>query len=181
MFVVFALAACGGASPSSAPAPSLAPAASSAPAVVSGASVPGGAAQPAAPDVNALLQTLAQAAQLGGTFKVTETDLKLSGVETENIIEFAGAESQLSAENGGIVVVIRAKEGTTATVAGQMEAFRDSRLGNPDYVEFETARGNTAAARIEVFGDMVVYAVSAAGHEGGWDALDAAIAAAFAG
>lgn len=181
------LAACGGDAGSSQPADSgtpAPPASESQPAAVS-SSEAGPASSNVAPvdspyDVNALLATLGEAANLGTTIKVAEMDLKLGGVDPENFVEFAGAESQLSSENGGIVIIIHAKEGAASTVATQLEAYKASRMGNSDYAEFENARTNTEGARIQTFGNYVVYAVSATGHEGGWDALDAAIASAFA-
>ena len=179
--LLLCLAACGG-SPSSAA--TSAPEAASSVAAVSTA--PSVAQSTSAPldasllDMDATLAELATAANLGGTIKVSEIDLKAGGVDVSNIEAFAGAESQLSAQNGGIVLIIKAVSGTGETVAADLESFRDFRLGNADYEEFEDARTNTTEARIEVFGDYVVYAVSATGIEGGWDVLDTAIAAAFA-
>lgn len=150
--------------------------------VNSQATLPPSTPQSTTPAANTadIAANLVVAANLGNTFNVTETDLSLSGVSVENIVEFTGLESQLSSENGGIVIVIYAQDGAAETLATQMEAFRDARMGNADYEEFANARANTAEARIKVFGNYVVYAASATGHEGGWDALDAAIDEAFA-
>lgn len=179
-------AACGGAAssavPSSVPAKSAvaSPAASAvaqnsaAPAALSAA-----ASTPNGKDLAKTVAALAEGAQLGGTIKISEIDLKAGGVNTDNIEAFDGAESQLSAQNGGIVIVIKAKPGTAQTIATEMAAYREYRLGNTDYAEFEDARTNTEDARISVFEDYVVYAVSATGLDGGWAALDAAILSAF--
>ncbi len=141
----------------------------------------GTAPGPDAIDLDALAVTLAEAAGLGETIPYPDDiDLRAGGMNLDNIAAYAGLTAKTSSQNGGIVVVVQAAAGTASSVAADFEAYRDASLGNTDYTEFETARTNTQNARIEVFGDVVVYAVSATGHEGGWDALDAAIAAAFA-
>lgn len=173
------LAACGGSSSSSVPA-SSSQAVSSAPSqAVSSGSVGAGSSAAALYDVNDLAATLAEAATLGNTISMIELDLKAGGMDVVNIAEFAGLKAQNSAENGGIVIVIRAVAGAAETVKGELEGFKQASMGNEDYTEFETARDNTAEARIQVNGDYVVYAVSATGHEGGWPQLDDALASLF--
>lgn len=130
-------------------------------------------------DLPATAEALAQAANLGVTIKLIEIDLSAGGIDTANIEEFAGLQSQNVAENGGVVILVRAKDGKAEEVATQLEAYRDFQTGNEDYAEFETARTNIKDARIKVFGNYVLYAVSATGHEGGWDQLDKAIDEAF--
>ncbi len=154
--------------------------ASSAAAQSSADSAAGSSTAPAMYDVSTLLETFSAAANLGATIEVRQLDLELSGVDVANFVAMAGAEAQTSAETGGVVLVIQATPGAGETVADELLAYRDARMGNEDYAEFETARTNTEQVRIEVFGDYVIYAVSATGHEGGWQQLDDAIAAAFA-
>lgn len=128
-------------------------------------------------DVEALLPGLVEAAGLGGTIKVETIDLGFGGVDTDNIVALAGAESQTSSQNGGIVLVIQTQPGKADTVAQDLEAYKQSRLGNEDYAEFAQARENTGNARIVKNGDYVIYAVSATGD---WTALDDALANVFA-
>lgn len=181
--ILLCLSACGGgAGSTSVPAVSSAAPATSAPtapAPSAPASTPA-ASVPATRDLAATVANLAAAANLGNTIAVSQIDLKAGGVNMDNVEAFDGAESQLSAQNGGIVIVIKAVAGTAQTVAEEMGGYRDYRLGNADYEEFEDARTNTMDARITVFGDYVVYAVSATGLEGGWAQLDDAIVAEFA-
>lgn len=180
-FAAIALTACGKAAsqPASSAPSSIAPASSA-----SASSAASGAASSKTEgslDVAATAQTLAEAANLGVTIKMVDIDLVAGGVDTANVEEFAGLQSQNVAENGGMVIVIRAKAGTAATVASQLEGYRDFQTGNEDYAEFEAARTNIKDARIQTFGDYVVYAVSATGQDGGWATLDTAITDAFAG
>lgn len=141
----------------------------------------GDGSEASAPAVNAeglqaMLDTVADAAGLGGTIAVDERDLKFGGVNTDDIEAAKGAQAQTSAENGGIAIVVLAKSGRADAVKADFETYRDNSAGNEDYAEFETARENTKQARIVVNGDYVVYAVSATGD---WDALDTAIAGLF--
>ncbi len=190
---VLMMSACGGGASSSAQASSAAqPAASAAssseaPASSTAASVPASAATSAASeagaqpyDVNELLATLSTAAELGTTVPMEELDLKAGGIDVEMIASFAGAMSQNVAQNGGVVIVIQAKEGMANDLLAQLEAYKQSSVGNPDYTEFENARANTEGARMSVSGDYVIYAVSGAAHENGWAMLDDAIAGLFA-
>lgn len=185
VFTLFSLAGCSSDSSSSTPSSSPPPASSSS--APSSTSVPPSSqstpssAPTGGHDVAQLASTLAEAAGLGSTIPVRQLDLELAGMNAENFAAFAGAEAQTSAQNGGIVVVIQAQPGTADAVAQELAAFRDSRMGNEDYAEFEDARANTENARIQVHGDYVVYAVSAIGQQdGGWAQLDEAITAAFA-
>ncbi len=176
------LAGCSGGSSGSATVSSV-----SAPLLSSSASVPapstavssGAAASslPAGGGLDATLTALSEAAGLGSTIKVSEIDLKANGLDTANVVAFAGAESQLSSENGGIVLVFQMQPGATADMVSALGAYRDARAGDDRYAEFATARENTKGARIVEKGDLVIYAVSATGQEGGYDGLDAAIAA----
>lgn len=98
-----------------------------------------------------------------------------SHISMDNIVAWAGAESQLASENGGIVIVVQAKPGTADTFVTAFEQFRDAKSSDDRYAEYATAIANTKEARIVTNGDYVVYAVSATGQEGGYDALDAAL------
>ncbi len=144
-------------------------------------SVASASAAPAAHDVKQLLATLSEAASLGGTISMSELDLTATGhISKDNIVAWAGAESQLASENGGIVIVIQAKPGTAESFVSQFEEFRDAKASDDRYAEYATAIANTKEARIVVKGDYVVYAVSATGQDGGFAALDSAIETAFA-
>lgn len=181
--LIASLAACGKtASPSSSAAPSSVAAPSTAQSSSVSESTPASSAPaqtdaPAAEELDAKVQALADAAGLGDSIKVMDIDLKAGNVNTDNIAAFAGKESKMSAQNGGIVIVLYAVDGTAETLAADMENFRQFRMGNGDYEEFEQARTNTENGRIKVMGNYVVYAVSATGD---WDALDAAIDSQFA-
>lgn len=187
MLAAATFAACGGtassssaaSAPSSAPVSQPAAASSEAPAP---SSAPSEAASEPADDnivnVGAILEPVVEAAGLGGTIDVTELDLTAGGIDTANILNFIGAESQLAVENGGIVLVFQVSPGTADGLVSQLEAFRDTRASDDRYAEFEQARTNTSQARIVAKDDVVVYAVSALGADG-LDALDAAIDAAL--
>ncbi len=171
------LSACGGTTSSSQPVSSSAPsmAASSVSMPAQSSSAPASVSGPGALD--GTLATLSEAAALGDAIAVSEIDLKANGLDTANVVAFAGAESRMSSENGGIVMVFQMQPGTTADMVTALGAYRDARAGDDRYAEFATARENTAGARIVEKGDLVIYAVSATGQDGGYDALDAAIAA----
>lgn len=126
-------------------------------------------------EVDALYTTFAEVANLGDTIDVTELDLRTGGLWVENIEAFKGGEVKNAGDNGGIVVVAKAAPGKAAQLATEFEAFRDSRI-NDAYAEFATAMENTRNARIATKGDLVIYAVSATGHEGGYNTLDSALA-----
>ncbi len=174
------LSACSGSSssqpvssaPSSKAGSSPAAPASSSAAPASSSAAPAGAAA-----LDTTLASLSEAAGLGDTIAVSEIDLKANGLDTANVAAFAGAESRLSSENGGIVMVFQMQPGTSADMVTALGAYRDARAGDDRYAEFATARENTAGARIVEKGDLVIYAVSATGQNGGYDALDAALAA----
>lgn len=176
--LALSLAACGGAASSSqaasAPA-SQTPASEAAPASVAASSTP--ASTTDAVDLDAALAAMVEAAELGNTINVSEIDLKAGGVNVDNVDSFVGAQSQLAAQNGGIVIIVKAVSGTGADIAADMESFRQASLGNADYEEFEDARNNTEAGIIKAYGDYVVYAVSATGNA---DAVTAAADAQFA-
>lgn len=178
---VLSLAACGGSESSSQAAPaSVAPASEATPASEAASGAESTAeSTPAAADVDldAALASMVEAAELGGTITVSEIDLKAGGVDVENVESFVGAQSQLAAQNGGIVIIIKAAAGTGETVASDMESFRQYSLGNADYEEFEDARNNTESGIIKTYGDYVVYAVSATGNV---DAVTTAADAQFA-
>ena len=178
--VAFVLAGCAQTVPSSSSTSSVAP--SSVPSSAITSSVAQSTVSTAAPyDVDELLKQLSEAASLGGTISMTELDLTASGlISKDNIVAWAGAESQLASENGGIVIVIQAKPGTAETFVSQFEAFRDAKASDDRYAEYAIAIANTKEARIIVNGDYVVYAVSATGQDSGFAALDTAIEAAFA-
>lgn len=125
-------------------------------------------------DVEGMLDTLVEAAGLGGTIDVSELDLKASGISVDKIVEWAGAESKTSSENGGFVLVLAVEPGTASDIAAELEAFRDARASDDRYAEFEVARENTSQARIVKDGDCVIYAVSATGSEG-YKAIDDAV------
>lgn len=176
LLVAMALTACGGGDDSSSSQPaSSTPASSSAPA--SGSQSGSGCASDV--DVQGMLDTLVEAGGLGGTIDVSELDLKASGISVDKIIDWAGAESKTSSENGGIVLVLVTEPGAAADIVTELEAFRDARANDDRYAEFEVARENTSQARIVDEGDCVIYAVSATGAEG-YTALDKAISDLFA-
>lgn len=178
------LVACGGGDSSTAP--------SEAPSAPESVSAPEPASEPETSDsvdagaeaspeaVNAIYDKLVEAANLGTTIPMAEIDLKAGGINVDNVATFAGAESQTYSDNGGIVIVIQAQPGAAATVASELEAFKESRMDDR-YAEFATQLANTKEGRIVTEGDYVVFAVSATGQDGGWDALDAAISEALAG
>lgn len=129
-------------------------------------------------DIDALMASLTEAAGLGGTIEVSELDLQASGIDTSNIVNWAGEESKMSSENGGIVMVFQAKAGSASDLAAQLEAYRDARASDDRYAEFAEAIEHTRDARIVEEGDYVVYAVSATGTDG-YATLDTTIAEAF--
>ncbi len=162
---------------------SLTPASSSAP--VSTASVSAPAASSAitessssatSGEVEAMLATLSEAAGVTDGIALSEIDLQANGLDTTNVLVFAGTESRLSSENGGIVMVFQVEAGSEAATVTALEAYRDLRASDDRYAEFATARENTAQARIGSVDDYVYYAVSSTGESGGYDTLDAAIA-----
>ena len=165
-------AACSGGDGASSSAPQSA--SESSVVATSDSSLPVGPADSAG--VEEILLTLSEAANLGGTITVSEIDLTANGLDTANVVAFAGAESKLSSENGGIVMVFEMQPGTTADMVAALEAYRDARAADDRYAEFAIARDNTADARIVEKGDVVIYAVSATGNEGGYESLDEAIA-----
>lgn len=172
------LAACGG-NGNSAAAPSAPPANSAA---ASGAVAPGSAGQSAATAENleALLPGLVEAANLGAdpTPLTDPRDFSIQfGVAEEDVLAFTGAQSKLLYQTGAEVVLVQAQPGRAADVKTAFESYRDRIVSDDRYADNEDARTNVSNARIQMFGDVVVYAVSATGE---WDALDAAIAAAFA-
>lgn len=175
LFATLMLAACGGDSSSQAPA-SIPPAqASSSAASVAEPATSEPAASPY--DVNALLAALIPAAGMDSTIEMSELELKAGGITTDNVESFAGAESP-TYDDGGIVLVIQAKPGQAAAVKAELEAMKDLRADDR-YAEFAVRLANTKDARIVENGDYLIFAVSAKGQDGGWDALDTAIAAAF--
>jgi hypothetical protein len=170
---VLALAACGG--------DGITVAATSAP-PDAGAPVTPSASTPDSPpaaegefDVEALAGILADVAGLGDNrIKSMELDLKAGGVDLADVAAFAGYESQTYSDNGGLVLVVQAVPGAADAVARGLESFKTSRMDDR-YAEFATQLENTANARIRTSGDLVVLAVSATGHDGGWEQLDAAL------
>lgn len=188
------LAACGGGTSSSTPvssAPSSVAASQPAsepeaavpsePASEAAASEAASTAAPAADavDTAALLAPIQQAAGITDTIEVTDLDLRAGGIDTANLLGFAGVESTTSSQDAGIVIVAQAAPGTASDLVASFEKFRDSRLDDR-YAEFADAMARTQEARIVTGGaggDIVVYAVTA---NGDWDALDAAIQAAVA-
>ncbi len=126
-------------------------------------------------ETETILATLNEAAGLGDSITVSEIDLQANGLDTSNVLAFSGAESRLSSENGGIVMVFQVQPGSEAAMVSALEAYRDLRASDDRYAEFATARDNTANARIGSVGEYVYYAVSATGDSGGYDALDIAI------
>lgn len=162
------LAGCNGADSSSSAPSSSTPVSSSAPASSSGST-----SGTSDYDVNGMLETLVDASSLGGTIDVSELDLKASGISVDKLVDWAGAESKTSAENGGFVLVLVTEPGATADIVSELEAFRDARAGDDRYAEFETARENTAKARIVEDGDCVIYAVATSAD--GFTAVDTAI------
>lgn len=177
VFAALAFAACG----SSSSASSALPAASSS---LAASSLPASSASAAGQyDVGALLAPLTEAAGLGATIELDITELTASGdISADNIAAMAGAKSVMYAENGGMVAVIEATPGTADTVKAGLEKYRDGLLAQgEDYKsDFPLAYANMQEARIVVNGDCVIFATSANGTEGGYDALDTALAAAFA-
>ncbi|MDL2252871.1 hypothetical protein LJC49_02195 [Ruminococcaceae bacterium OttesenSCG-928-I18] len=172
-------AACGGSSSSVVSSPSSesqAAVSSGAPAGVPSETSGDPVAPDSGTDLEGMLASLSEAAGLGGTIAVSEVDLSANGLNVDNVVAFAGAESKLSSENGGIVMVFEVQPGTAAEMVSNLEAYRDTRASDDRYAEFETARANTADARIVEKGDIVIYAVSATGQDGGYAALDEAIA-----
>lgn len=166
------LAACGGdASSAAAPVSSSAPA-SAVQSTPASSAAPGSNPVDANIDLDALVADLAEGAALGTTIGMIELDLKAAGVNTDNVVRFAGLQSQTVVENGGTVILIEATDGKAADVQAEMEGYRDMALGNEDYAEFAAARDNIAEARIQTQGNFVLYAVSATGD---WDTLDATI------
>lgn len=129
-------------------------------------------------DLGKVMASLTAAAGLGSTIEVSELDLKASGIDTNNVVNWAGKESKMSAENGGIVMVFQMQPGTTADLADQLKVFRDARASDDRYAEFAEAIAHTKDARIVTEGNYVVYAVSATGEEG-YAAVDVAIVEAF--
>lgn len=123
-------------------------------------------------DLSGLLAELVTAAELGTTIEISEIDLKAGGLPTDDIVAFAGAESNLAAENGGTVMIFQVASGTEQAMIEALSAWRDTRAGDDRYAEFETAREHTGGARIVNKDGVIVYAVSASGN---WDALDAAL------
>lgn len=167
------LAGCGGDKSSSASSP--APASSASVSQPASSQPDGSSTASSGHDVDAILGTLSEAAGLGGTIELGELDLKANGINVDDIEEWAGAESKLSSENGGIVIVFVTKPGTSKDLVSALSAMRDTRATDDRYAEFETARENTKDARIVTIGDnLVVYAVSATGADG-YGALDEAI------
>ncbi len=135
------------------------------------------ASSPQEHDLEAVVSSLSDAASLGDTIDVMEIDLTSAGVDADNIVNFAGAESKLSTENGGIVIVIEAKAGTGAQIAQDLEVFKETKAQDDRYAEFEQARLNTQNARIETKDDLVLYVVDASGTDDGLAQVDSAIAA----
>ena len=137
---------------------------------------------PLAYDVNELLLLVVDAANLGDTIEMTITDLTYSGdVSADDIVAVAGRQSTQYVENGGQVAVIQTVAGRGEAVKSQLENFRDKLLSENNYrSDFPDAYDNFSDIRIAVSGDFIIFASSATGTDGGYDALDAAIAAAFA-
>lgn len=179
--LALALTACSEAPASSSSAPASSSVAQAAP--VSESAAPETSAPPAPGiDLEALLPALSEAAGLGGTIPVSgELYLTSSGIDVANIVAYTGVESQLAAENGGIVLVFETAPGGADALKTQLESFRDAKVADDRYAEFEQARTNTGQARIQSKDDLVIYAVDASGTPEGQAALDAAIAAALGG
>ncbi len=161
---MLALAACGGA-PSSAPASGASPlAAASTPA---SQSTPAAASTPATVDLDAALASMVEAAELGNTIEVSDIDLMAAGVNTDNVLAFAGAQSQLVAQNGGQVIIIQAVPGMAEMVETELNTYREALIANDDYAEFEEARNNIENASMVVTypeTGIVVWAVAANGN-----------------
>lgn len=130
-------------------------------------------------DIETMVKSLTDAAGLGTTISMSDIDLKAIGINMDDVVAWAGVQSQLVAQNGGTVIVIQAKPGTADTMKATLEKYRDLLASDDRYQEYAEALENISNARIVVNGDCVVYAVSALGQEGGFDTLDTAIAALF--
>lgn len=171
--LAFALSACSGDDSSSS---SSAPSSSTPPASFQSGSVD--ASGSSEYDVADMLDTLVEAAALGGTIEVSELDLTANGISVDNLVEWAGAEAKTSSENGGYVLVLVTKPGSAADVIEELEALRDARANDDRYAEFEAARENTKQARIMEEGDCVIYAVATGAD--GFTAVDTSIKDLFA-
>lgn len=162
-------------------APASRPVASvSAPASTSGGVAP--SSEISAGNVQPMLGSLVTAAKLNGTVEFTQNDLLgQSEVAEADIVSVAGAQSKTYQEDGGIVIVVQTAPGRAEDVKNALTAFRDSILAvNANYAtEFPNAYNNLKDARFASEGDYVVMASSAAGHEGGYADLDAALETVF--
>lgn len=171
LYLTILLAGCGGSASSQA---SSQAAASSSLASSAGTQFPASSEAQSKYDLASMVVTLSEAAQLGTTIELTELDLTAGGINMDNIAAWAGADSQLVVNNGGTVIVIQAQEGKADAVVKDLEAFKTSRMDDR-YADFAEALANTKEARILSQGDIVIYAVSAAGSQGGYADLDAAL------
>ena len=143
LYLSLVLAGCGGSATSatSQSAPSEA-ASSSLSKTSSGSSAPSVTETESSLDLDTMLSSLTEAAQLGGTIDMADLDLTAGGVNLDNIAAWKGAESQLAVDNGGIVIVIQTKQGKADTVAQELEAFKASRMDDR-YADFAGALANT--------------------------------------
>lgn len=133
-------------------------------------------------DVNELLAPLAEAANLGDTIDMILLDITANGINSEDIVSFAGVQSVNYPENGGTVIVVQTVPGAADRVATGFAGYRDGVLSQAENykADYPIAYENMTNARIVQNGDYVIFAVSATGNDGGYDTLDAALEAAFA-
>lgn len=166
LLLLVVLAGCGGGNNSS-----------SSPAAPSGgASV---SIEEGAHNVAALADTFAQAAGLENTIDLSLTDLTASGdVNAANILEMVGYQSVSYADDGGMVVVVRAQAGSAETVYTELQAYLAALINQgEDYQsDYPEAYEHMTNARFTTNGDYVVMLVSATGD---YDALDEAFATTF--
>lgn len=179
---VVLFAACGGdTSSTSAPATSSPATSVASPAQESSSASEAGS--DASAEVEAMLAPLVDAANLGSTIEVSMLDVTASGdISADDIVAMAGAQSINYAENGGTVIVVQTVPGAADRVAAGFESYRDGVLaaGENYRSDYPIAYENMSNARIVSNGDFVIFAVSATGTEGGYEALDEALDATFA-
>lgn len=133
--------------------------------------------QPAAVNFEDKLPALLEAAGIAASIPVMDIDVVgIYGIDKGNFTEFAGAQSKTVSQDGGEVLIVQATAGNAELVKAALETYRDKVVADDRYAEYQQARENVKGARIQVYGDVVVYASSATGE---YDALDAALAAAF--
>ena len=131
-------------------------------------------------DVNAIFDAVLPAANLGATISLSDIDLTASGnISADDVEAMAGAQSNVYAENGGMLYVVKALPGAADRISAGFEGVKEGLLsqGENYKADFPVAYANIENTRIVTKGDYVVYAVSATGD---FETLDAAIEAALA-